>query len=116
MAMYVLLRFENDDQALTLIEDMQEYSDADILTPTQENNVHATVEALYKAPTMFHEPFETHGAKKTEAAFTMGQKWGWWVCSVCKKPSRMYWDQIVKKQSSFGKNILSMFFTEESSN
>lgn len=113
MAMFVLLRFEDDNQALTLIEDMQEYKDSAILTPTQENNVMATAVALFKAPTMFHEPFETHGGNsKTSQSFTKGQKWGWWVCTTCKKPSRLYWEQIVK-ECSFGRNIMSQFFTEE---
>jgi hypothetical protein len=114
MALAVLVVFEEDKEALDFVEWIEgdvEYALGD--SPVFNS---ATAPAVYKFPTMFHEPFETHGAKKTEAAFTMGQKWGWWVCAICKKPSRMYWDQIVKRQSSFGKNVKSMFFTEESSN
>ena len=43
MARYVLLRIEDDDQAADLITDMAVYPDGDILTPSQEHHVHATV-------------------------------------------------------------------------
>jgi hypothetical protein len=40
---YVLLRIEDDAQAATLIEDMAEWQDSDLLTPCQENTVHAEI-------------------------------------------------------------------------
>lgn len=110
VAMLVVLSFDDDEQALTLIEDMLDHPDDMILTPSQENDVHGKVQALYKWPTQFHEPHETHGAGKTGQAFQLGQKFGWWICAVCKKPSRMYWETIVQKQSSFGKNLLGLYF------
>jgi hypothetical protein len=43
MTKFVLLRIENDDEALDLLGDMAEYPDDPLLTPVQENTVHATV-------------------------------------------------------------------------
>jgi len=43
MTTFVLLRVEDDDEARTLIDDMAEYSDSPLLTPTQEHTVYATV-------------------------------------------------------------------------
>lgn len=104
----VLLTFENEEMALTLVEDMLDNPDARILTPTQENDVAAKVVAIYKHPTMFCT--QDHGGRKTQVGYTMGQKWGWWVCGSCGKPSRLYWENIVEKQSSFGKNLLWTLF------
>lgn len=101
MAYLVLLDFGDEEAALTFVDEQLE----------SENGL--DVKAIYKRPTMFHEPFETHGAKKTETAWTMGQKWGWWVCQWCKKPSRMYWESVIEKQSSFGKNLLWKLFTKD---
>jgi hypothetical protein len=43
MARYVLIRIESDVEADRLIEDARDYPDNPILTPSQENDVHATV-------------------------------------------------------------------------
>ena len=105
MAMLVMVSFEDDEAALSFVENVQDNS---LLQG-------AEVKALYRMPTMFHEPFETHSGGRVQGnSFTKGQKYGWWVCSVCKKPSRLYWDSIFG-ESSFGKNLLSSFFTQENS-
>jgi hypothetical protein len=110
MAYMVLLSFDDEEQALTLVEDMLEYPDGRILTPVQEHDIFGVVVAIYKKPTMF---CEGHGGKKTAIGYTMGQRWGWWVCATCKKPSRLYWLNILEKQSSFGKNLLDRLFDRE---
>jgi len=46
MSTFVLLRIENDDEALTFLADMREYPGDPLLTPRQENTVMATVENL----------------------------------------------------------------------
>lgn len=107
MALAVLVIFDDDNDALNFVEIVDEkksfmYTMGDIKAP-----------AIYKFPTMYHAPFDTHGGKKTEVGWTKGQKYGWWVCGTCRKPSQMYWDSVVHKESSFGKNIKSMYFTEE---
>jgi hypothetical protein len=40
---YILLRVNNDAEAQRLIEDATEYPDSPLLTPCQENPVHAEV-------------------------------------------------------------------------
>jgi hypothetical protein len=45
MSTFVLLRIENDDEALTFLADMREYPGDPLLTPRQENTVVATVES-----------------------------------------------------------------------
>ena len=46
MSTFVLLRIENDDEALTFLADMREYPGDPLLTPCQENTVVATVESF----------------------------------------------------------------------
>lgn len=43
MAKFVLLRIENDQEAQRLIEDMTAYPNNPLLTPSQENQCHATI-------------------------------------------------------------------------
>lgn len=43
MTTFVLLRIEDDDEAQRLLDDMQEYPGSPLLTPVQENTVHATL-------------------------------------------------------------------------
>lgn len=105
MAALIVLKFDDDKAAQKFV---QEHSDE---TPFDTFEVYAA----YKMPTMFHAAFETHGAKKTQGAWTMGQKWGWWICSVCAKPSALYWETI-KKQSSFGRNILDLYRAKREDN
>lgn len=107
MAYYVLLSFDDEEEALTFVE----HSDG------ESSIIHnGKVEAIYKRPTMFCQtPGGCTKGGRRSGGYTMGQKWGWWVCSICKKPSEPYWDSIVRVQSSFGKNILTKLFdmTEE---
>ena len=102
MAYNILLHFDDEEEALTFVEHIEDH--ASIIVRDGQ------VTAIYKAPTMF---CEGHGGKKTALGFTMGMKWGWWVCATCKKPSKLYWQNIVEKQSSFGKNIYTQLFTED---
>jgi hypothetical protein len=46
MSTFVLLRIENDTEALTFLDDMREYPGDPLLTPRQENTVVATVESF----------------------------------------------------------------------
>lgn len=108
MAMLVLLSFEDDNMALTLVEDILNNPESRILTPAQENDVAGKVEALYKMPTMWCPSHS--GLKKTEAGFTKGIKYGWWVCAHCGKPRKMAWDNMLKNETSLGYNILTRHF------
>jgi hypothetical protein len=115
MAYLVVLSFEDDEQALTLVEDILAYPGSKILTPALENDVKGKVEAIYKRPTMFCDPTDrsTHSGGKMSYSFTKGQKYGWWVCVSCKKPSKLFWESVMEKESSFGKNQLKVLFTDD---
>ena len=65
----VLLAFEDEDAALSFVN---------------RNSAIVDVKGVYKVPTLFCE--ETHG--KRLQGFTQGQRWGWWVCGVCKRPKK----------------------------
>lgn len=59
MARYVLLRIDDDAQAADLLTDMADYPDADLLTPSQEHQVHAEVINLpYDADNMAELTYE----------------------------------------------------------
>jgi hypothetical protein len=105
VAVYVMLAFDDDEQAKTLVEDMLRSPGADILTPSQENNVHATVRAVYKRPTVFCDESDGHKKGKTSAGFTRGRKYGWWVCAKCGKPTKA-WAQGEKWFQHLGVNLL----------
>ena len=46
------------------------------------------VVGVYQAPTLFCS--EQHGGRKTQTGFTKGRKHGWWVCAMCKKPTKAW--------------------------
>lgn len=56
MARYILLRIPDDQQAELLIQDMADYPEADLLTPSQENSVHAKIEGFYGGYSELDEP------------------------------------------------------------
>ncbi len=109
MAFLVLLDFETEEEALTLIDDMLENAGQAVLTPVQENNVHPTVVGLYKRPTQFC-PCPSDG-------FTKGVKYGWWVCAGCRKPRRLYWRNALSGRRGFSMpeayNLMEDYFEFE---
>lgn len=84
MAKYVLLSFDNDEDADILLRDAQEYPDGRLLTPVQENDLPFKIVAVFKKPTQFCQctPEERRGTVGTR-----GRKYGWYVCGRCKKPA-----------------------------
>lgn len=98
MAMTVVLTFEKDSEAI-------DFALANVETTGRE------VKGLYKLPTLY---CDCTSGKKTEIAFTKGLKYGWWVCAKCRKPKRLYW-QNIWKDNTFGKNILSQYIVNDNS-
>lgn len=95
MARYVVIRFEDNKAAEDFVDQQKA---ADGVFGDQE-----TV-ALIPAPTLFCEdPFSQHGNKK--AGYFRGKKYGWWVCSICGKPSRL-WGSNYRAVVGAGKNLL----------
>jgi len=80
---YVVLQFDSDDEANEIVQWL--------LAQEQDQQVvhsfpaKATVMGVFKGPTVF---CDCKGSKGRIQAWTKGQKYGWWVCKACKKPSR----------------------------
>lgn len=60
----------------------------------------ANVRGVYKMPRSFCNELN-HGKQR---GFTKGQRFGWWVCHTCRKPSRPYWTRIFE-DNVFGYNL-----------
>jgi len=99
MAMYVLLSFDDDELAKDLV---------DVILNSPEANQFGKVEGIYKKPTIFCDRTNTiHGSSRI-TGWTKGQKWGWWVCMVCKKPSPVAAMNLPNEVSGF--NLLDRLF------
>jgi hypothetical protein len=86
VAKYVLLQFDNDDQADKFIESVDKdevYRDTSGWLEDAERVHSFFVRGVYKKPTKF---CECTGNMKNRA-FTRGTKYGWWVCTKCGKPT-----------------------------
>lgn len=47
--------------------------------------------AVFKKPTLYCDPADGHrNRKKTHQGWTRGKKYGWWVCSLCGKPTEKW--------------------------
>lgn len=98
MAMYVLLSFDDDDDAKAFVEDQ-------LAGHSFRTEV---VEGIYKKPTQFCDRTDTiHGSHRV-IGWTKGQKWGWWVCAICKKPSPVASKNVPNEVSGF--NLLRRLF------
>lgn len=97
MAMSVVLVFEKDSEAI-------DFALANVETTGRE------VKGLYKHPTLF---CNCTSGKKIQIAFTKGLKYGWWVCAQCRKPRRMYWENIWK-DPGIGKNLINQYIDFDS--
>jgi hypothetical protein len=62
----------------------------------------ATIVGVFKAPTKFCEC----GPGNHKAGFTRGQKYGWWVCAKCKKPTSG-WGKNLNAVLSSARNLLA---------
>ena len=112
MAMSIVFHFYDDTAAL----EFAERHEAEGLV------------GIFKVPTLFCEG--GHTAKRV-TGYTRGKRYGWYVCSVCKKPSKAAWrDPYGLGQydlehaimmitfghgGPFGRNLLCDFFDTESS-
>ena len=83
MARAVVLYFEDNADADEFIK----YKDKAFIENDkgQFESIGGTVELMVGVPTLFCEGGHKRG--KFSMAYTMGLKWGWWVCIHCKKPA-----------------------------
>jgi hypothetical protein len=49
------------------------------------------VVGIFKAPTAFCDNTDGHRGKN---GFTRGKKYGWWVCTTCKKPTKAWSENL----------------------
>lgn len=98
MAVYVVVKFEDD-------------LDAKIFTQLIRPVEGGEIVAAFKCPTLFCD--NTHiGIKKR--AFTKGLKWGWWLCDMCMRPTKMASEKAFE-ECHLGKNILESYLREKES-
>ena len=88
MAVRVLLEFDDEEEGRRFVRDVIAYG--------------TKVYGIYKKPTQFCECI---GGRKTSRAFTRGLNYGWWVCSVCMKPTKR-WAQGEAWYTTLGSNLL----------
>lgn len=108
MARYVVLSFDSN-------EDAEDFVEKQILTKRgleergDELAKHLPeVEALIAKPTLFCEQPNAHRKGKTSSGWTQGKKYKWWVCGVCKKPTRL-WGEHMGSVISQSRNLLADF-------
>jgi hypothetical protein len=61
---------------------------------------------VFKVPTLYCDNSDGHRGKKTEAGWTRGRKYGWWVCGACKKPTKA-WAENLNALLSSARNLLN---------
>jgi hypothetical protein len=92
MAMYVVLRFEDDEEANTFVNEhvlggqiRRALRDNGRFEPTSNGE---DVVGMYKAPTQFCDNQDGHRRiiGKMDNGTGFGKKWGWVVCCICGKP------------------------------
>jgi len=103
VAKYVMLQFDSDEDADAFIKTTQENGIVGSFALGDSNWKHfmPIVRAVFKKPTQFCDC--KVGAKGR--GFTRGKRYGWWVCSVCKKPT-VGWGRGEHWFLSLGRNLL----------
>lgn len=84
MAKYVLVAFEDDARADEFVRRFTE--DVEENARDTRSNIYAYVRGMWKKPTKFCE-CSISGVGIKKRGFTRGRKYGWWVCSQCKRPT-----------------------------
>jgi len=108
MAVYVLLTFEKDEDAKVFVEntlrDGQVSSKEGDLFADDLEWADATVRGVWKKPTLFCTK-EKPGCSSRSRGSTRGKKYGWWVCTGCGKPTKL-WAQGNAWFTALGTNLL----------
>lgn len=100
---YIVLGIEDNDVAEQLANDL-------VKSPRQGMPFvpqGASIVGMFAVPTKFcdDEP-SGHRGRKTEAGWTRGKKYGWWVCGACKKPTKA-WAQNLNAVLSSSRNLMN---------
>lgn len=99
---YVVLSIEDNDTAESFANDLLTASTRGMPFVPQE----ADVIGMFAVPTQYCDPTDGHRGKKTQAAWTRGKKYGWWVCGACKKPTKA-WARNMNALMSSARNLLN---------
>ena len=84
---YVVLEIEDQD-----FEDVQE-------------RLGPRIKGVFRRPTQFCDPANHRGSNKRVTGFTKGRKFGWWVCSICRKPASA-WGRSLNAVLGAANNLL----------
>lgn len=106
MARYVLLRIDDNAEASLLVKLLRRWKGIMLTAEAGEGEkdyedtfVNTTVRGVWAVPTEF---CTCEGGPKS---FTRGKKLGWWVCSKCAKPGKL-WAEGHDWYRSLGTNLL----------
>jgi hypothetical protein len=102
MSVYVMLTFDNDDEAHEFVKEALTQGYA--MTADEKTNVRKrffNIRGVWKKPTIFC----TCDSTERKVGFTRGKKYGWWVHAKCGKPSQL-WAAGNAWHSSLGRNLL----------
>lgn len=116
MARYLVLSFDPNDDAEEFVRDWARHKDEEGFAPFKTPDgrvVEAEVVGLYAQPTQYCEKGmpQAHGAGYKMAGWARGQKFGWWICGVCKKPSKL-WGTNVNAVIGAAYNLLGELLQE----
>ena len=111
MAKYVVLSFDDDSDADNFLEYALSGCVASLhvdSAPDDPQTHDAQVVGVFKQPTIF---CRCPGGAGRIHAWTLGQKWGWWVCKNCKRPSEATAGPLQQMRCvvSQAKNLLGEF-------
>jgi hypothetical protein len=95
----VVLEVADDKYADWFVRDIEEQVGDGVLEGVK-------LVGVFQAPTKYCDPSDGHRGKKTDAGWTRGKKYGWWVCAACKKPSKA-WAKNLNAVLSSARNLLN---------
>lgn len=98
---YVVLQIDSNDVSNRFVEDMLRAPEGGMPFVPQT----ARIVGQFQGPTNFCDPSDGHRGRKTDAGWTRGKKYGWWVCGSCKKPTRA-WGKNLNAVLSSARNLL----------
>jgi hypothetical protein len=85
VARYLLLAIDDNADAAKLVKSIKKWG---VVAVDEEgfasSEVAVTVRAVFAKPDKFCD------CARGKGTFTRGTKLGWWVCAICKKPSKLW--------------------------
>ncbi len=88
MTTYLVLEFNDDEQAKTFTQDVL-YGSVASSTQVIETYDSAKIIGAYKKPTVYCQCVGK-GASIKRRGYSRGKLFGWWVCDMCGSPSKLW--------------------------